>query len=197
MKVLFTLFFITVAFCAVNALFPPGSNPAPQAQTVALQEQPGSAEIPQTAVSVAVVNAVRVSSPGVLDLVIEPQPEYDPGFVTREIGKASQFRSAAPYNTVGILAHNSLSGEQFFNVRQGDWITVAFDKRQTSYYRVTGIEQYQALSPTSQFSDFIDLNTWERLTASQLFSRVYAPGNRLVLQTCLDAYGDSLWEGSL
>ncbi len=190
---LITLFFLTWAFLGVNALINKEDKPASQTQNAILQEQPAPGGIPQTAVSLVVGEVARVSSPGVLDLVVEPQPVNVPGYVTTEMGKASQFQSATPYSTVGILAHNYLSGAQFFNVQHGGLITVTFKNGQVGTYQVARIERYQALSPTNEFSDFIDLETREKLAAGELFNRIYAPGNRLVLQTCIDAYGDRSW----
>jgi hypothetical protein len=132
--------------------------------------------------------------PGVLALPVDQQPKDNAGFVTRESDQVTQFNLAGRYGTVGILAHNDLAGAEFSAIQLNQSAIVVYGDGHENYYRTTEIQKYQALSPTSTFSDFINLDgSGERLTAGNLFTRIYGPGKRLVFQTCIDAHGDSSW----
>ncbi len=137
---------------------------------------------------------VGVYVPGILALPVGQQPKDNAGFVTRNPDEVTQFNLAARYGTVGILAHNDLAGMEFSAIHINQSAIVIYGDGRDDYYQVSEMQKYQALSPTSTFSDFINLDgSGERLTASKLFTRIYGPGKRLVFQTCIDAQGDSSW----
>jgi hypothetical protein len=53
---------------------------------------------------------------------------------------------------------------------------------------------YQALSPTSPYSNFVDLNTKKLLSAEQLFYNIYGRGgSTLVFQTCISTEQVPSW----
>lgn len=137
---------------------------------------------------------VGVYIPGVLARPVGQQPKDNAGFVTRESDKVTQFDLARRYGTVGILAHNDLAGAEFANIKLNSYAIVVYGDGRLDYYVVRAIEKYQALSPTSTDSDFVNLDgSNELLSASKLFSRIYGAGDRLVLQTCILANGDPSW----
>lgn len=139
-------------------------------------------------------NVVGIFVPGVLALPVGQQPKGNAGFVTREKEKTTQFNLARQYGTVGILAHNDLAGAQFSGIELGQYAVVVYGDGRIEYYAVEEVQKYQALSPTSTFSDFVNLDgSNERLSAGQLFARVYGPGKRLVFQTCIAGEGDASW----
>jgi hypothetical protein len=71
---------------------------------------------------------------------------------------------------------------------------ITIDEEGTHIYQVTKIENYQALSPNSPYSDFLSLDgSNQKLSATQLFSKIYTQENHLVLQTCLEKDGDLSW----
>lgn len=132
--------------------------------------------------------------PGVLAMPVGQQPKGNAGYVTREPEKVTQFGMAAQYGTVGILAHNDLAGAEFSDVKKSQYAIVVYGDGQLDYYVINEIQKYQALSPASTFSDFVNLdNNRETLSASEVFSRIYGPGDRLVFQTCIAANGDPSW----
>ena len=101
---------------------------------------------------------------------------------------------ARQYNTTGLLAHNTLAGAQFNHLTVGQALTLVYANGDRKTYQVTAIERYQALSPHNTRSDFINLlDNKTRLTVVDLFNRVYSPGNRLVLQTCIANQGEVSW----
>jgi hypothetical protein len=137
---------------------------------------------------------VGVYVPGVLALSVGQQPRGNAGFVTREAEKATQFDLAGQYGTVGILAHNDLAGEKFSGISLSQYAIIVYGDGRLAYYQIDEIQRYQALSPTSTFSEFVNQDgSYEQISASKLFSRVYGPGDRLVFQTCIAANGDPSW----
>lgn len=137
---------------------------------------------------------VGIYIPGVIAYPVGQQPKNDAGFVTRDPRQVTQFDLASRYGTVGILAHNDLAGATFSNIGLDQYIIVVYGDGRQDYYLIDEIQKYQALSPTSAFSNFINLDaSHELLSANQLFNRVYGPGGRLVFQTCIEAFGDASW----
>ncbi len=137
---------------------------------------------------------VGIYVPGILALPVGQQPKDNAGYVTRKPNQVTQFNLAGRYGTVGILAHNDLAGAEFSEIQLNQYVVVIYGDGHEDHYQVTEFQKYQALSPTSTFSDFINMDgSGERLTAAKLFTRVYGPGKRLVFQTCIDANGDASW----
>jgi hypothetical protein len=62
-----------------------------------------------------------------------------------------------------------------------------------SGYKVTSIVKFQALSPNSPSSKFVDLSTGDTLSASTLFKQVYGGDPHLVLQTCIAQDNEPSW----
>jgi hypothetical protein len=123
------------------------------------------------------------------------QPANNPGYVSTELGLVTQFNLAAQFGSLALLAHNYLTGNTFFNVRKYQVITVVYGDGHAEFFLVTDIREYEALNPTSPYSDFVQLNRprSDRISATELFYDVYAVADRLVLQTCIDANGISSW----
>jgi len=117
---------------------------------------------------------------------IVQQPVGKGNFVTNLPDFVTEFQLASNYGSIGILAHNYLAGQYFFQISRGQKLKLIYSDKSTSSFIVTKVQQYQALSPNSPTSDFVDLDTGEYLTASQLFERIYSnqTGN-LILQTCI------------
>jgi len=137
---------------------------------------------------------VGIYVPGKLALPVGQQPKGNAGFVTRKPDQTTQFGLAGQYGSVGILAHNDLAGAEFSKILLDEYAIVIYGDGHQDYYLIEDIQKYQALTPTSTFSDFVNLaGTNERLNAAQLFTRIYGVGNRLVFQTCIEAHGDASW----
>lgn len=137
---------------------------------------------------------VGIYIPGVMAMPVGQQPAGNAGFVTREANQVTQFGIANQFGTVGLLAHNDLAGAQFSNISLEQYAILVYGDGHLEYYVIDQIQKYQALSPTSPYSDFVNLDgTDERLTATDLFNRIYAPGDRLVLQTCIAGEGNPSW----
>ena len=118
------------------------------------------------------------------------QQSGDASYVSTAGNTTTQFSMASG---LGFLAHNYLSGSLFFYLYGGAPITVVYGDGHTQSYRVTQIRKFQALSPDSPYSDFVDLASGSTLSATDLFYATYGVGGQLVLQTCIAANGNSSW----
>jgi hypothetical protein len=147
----------------------------------------------------AVIVGVYVQ--GVLALPVIQQPvnskgePTDPGFVSTTDDIATQFLYAYIYadGNIGLLAHNYLAGRYFFNIQSGDIVEIIYGDGRVEDYAIDEIRQYQALSPRSPTSNFLDLETGETLTSTDLFYRVYGGDKRVTFQTCIDRDNNSEW----
>ncbi len=127
-------------------------------------------------------------------LQITQQPTGNSNFVTSFPNYVTEYQAAANYGTIGLLAHNYLAGQNFFQISSGQEIELVYSDNHTVRFIVTEIQRYQALSPNSPSSDFIDLVNGDYLTASQLFNKVYRDqSGHLVLQTCIYADKNPTW----
>lgn len=138
-----------------------------------------------------VVRGVYVE--GVLALPVIEQPEGQSGFVSREMGVITQFRSAAQRGVTGLLAHNYLSGMEFYNLEVGQEVVIVYGDGSLRRYRIISERAFQKLVPSSSKSDYIDLETGEQLTTSQVFNKYYSGDHHVTFQTCLQNRGLSNW----
>jgi hypothetical protein len=129
----------------------------------------------------------------VFSLRVIQQPSGKPGFVSPVEGVATQFGMASGNNVTGMLAHNFASGRYFFDLAQGNTIDVVYGDGSIKEYKVEAIKKFQALSPKSASSDFVDLDTNEKLSAAGLFSKMYTGKHHLTLQTCIQEGTEDSW----
>lgn len=128
-----------------------------------------------------------------LALGINQQPSGSPEYITSSNGQVTQFGLASAYGSLGLLAHNYLSGNDFFQLTDGQILTLVYGDGHTEAYKIQTINSFQALQPNSAYSDFIDLDSGDHLSASKLFNRMYNQDDTLVLQTCISNEGISTW----
>jgi hypothetical protein len=136
--------------------------------------------------------------PGQLALPVLQQPSGKISYVSTRNDVVTQFSLATQYGSIGLLAHNFLSGKKFFDLHEGMEISLVYGNGKIDHYRITMTESYQALSPESVYSDFMNMadEKGAKLTSAQLFQHIYSAHNRLVLQTCI-AGEKSMSEGRL
>ena len=123
--------------------------------------------------------------PGIMALRIVPQPGGNTAYISTENGTATQFQKANAFGAIGLLAHNTLSGSLFFNIRLGQNVALVYGDGRVTHYQVTEIADYQRLTEADLRSDFLQLDTNQRWTADQIFARFYGNSSRLTLQTCI------------
>lgn len=184
----FTKFLLALTF----AFFALGQHQVVQAAAdnrASAASQGFTASLPRS--SAAQPNSIRLIGETVLPIV--QQPANDPGFVSSEADVVTRFAMADLFGNVGIIAHNHLAGNYFFDLKIGQLIEVVQGDGSIEYYRVKMMEEYQALSPNSPSSDFLDENG-NLISAHNLFLHVYGSGTgNLILQTCIMANGDPSW----
>jgi len=130
----------------------------------------------------------------VLALQVTQQPANDPIFVAETSDTVTQSRLAADYGTIGLLAHNHLSGSRFFNLALGQEVDIVYGDGTFHQYVISEIRHLQALDPDSPYSDFSDLdNAGPQLSSTQVFEQFFGGGDRVVFQTCISANGILSW----
>jgi len=113
--------------------------------------------------------------------------------VSTKSGTVTQFGLAGKYGSIGLLAHNYLSGSTFSKLGVGTEIILVYGDGSTQKYKVTTIKKYQAVTPADPFSTFIDLDKPEATrTSTQVVEETYGSSD-LVLQTCISKNGVSAW----
>lgn len=131
---------------------------------------------------------------GLMAVPVIQQPSGQAGYVSTAADTITQFAAASKYGTTGLLAHNYLAGSQFFSLNHGSVITLVYGDGSTQYFQVSAVMQFQALSPNSPYSNFVNLaNPGVTLSSSDLFYQTYGLGDVLVLQTCIEQGNEPSW----
>lgn len=144
---------------------------------------------------------VGVYVQNVLALPVIQQPAdkngnpINPGFVSERDEEATQFLYAYIFadGNIGLIAHNYLAGRYFFDLQIGDLVELVYGDGRVEEYVIGEMPSYQALSPRSTTSDFVDLLTGNVLTSTELFHRVYGGEKRVTFQTCIARDNDTEW----
>lgn len=130
----------------------------------------------------------------VLGIRVVYQPTGNPGFVSSVDEMATYFMMVwQKSGNHGLLAHNYLAGRYFFNIQVGDIITIVFGDGNYEDFEVISIKEYQALQPDSPYSNFIDLESGEQLTSTNLFMNIYMGDYHITLQTCIANGAETEW----
>ena len=101
-------------------------------------------------------------------IAIVDQPADQWNWISDQSGQATIFTLPAEWGTIGLLAHDYLSGKLFYDARVGDMI-------------IYNGQIYQVAETRSIGEDY---------SRPQAFNEIYLIPNRLILQTCLD---DGFW----
>ncbi len=122
------------------------------------------------------------------------QPANQPAYITSSAGEVTEFRIVRQQTgNEGLIAHNYLAGNQFFSLKPGDIAEIVLGDGSVIEFEIVAVEDYQALTPNSPTSDFLDLATGAKLSASDLFYRVYGGNLTLTFQTCINRNNLSTW----
>lgn len=140
------------------------------------------------------INEVRgVYAHEKLQLSVVKQPSGQVGYISSDHGTATLFSQAELFDAIGLLAHNYLSGDDFFNLVLGDEIQLIYGDGTHQEFIVKEIHRYEAVDPNNIRSKFIDLFTGEKLNAPELVTRMYGTEGNLTLQTCIEKDGNQEW----
>ncbi len=122
------------------------------------------------------------------------QPASDPAYVAPFKNQITQFGMVNQMTgNLGLMAHNYLSGALFFDLKVGDEVQVIFGDGEVQNFKVDQILSFQALTPDSVYSDFVNLEDGKKLNASQLFEKAYAGTYHLTFQTCIRNGDEDSW----
>lgn len=130
---------------------------------------------------------------GLFALPVIQQPGALAGYVSEEDNTLTQFDWPRIYGVVGLLAHNYLSGANFFQMSIGQKVVMIYGDGRVERYRVTAERRYRATEPFSVHSDFVDLDTDESLSAERLFNEIYKGARHVTFQTCIAKDGNPSW----
>lgn len=139
----------------------------------------------------ALAEWVEVSD--VFSLPIVQQPKDNPVYVSSKRGIITQFQQATQNGITGLLAHNFLSGKEFYKIKIGQEISIRYSDQIVRNYRISSIYHYQKLDPSNMFSNYIDLHTNKEQSTEEVFDRFYRGHHHLTLQTCLEKEGRLDW----
>lgn len=192
-KKLFALFLVLVSFLVWSPAAQPvipltGATAAPVAAV-----QPDLATFIRQVAHGQPQQVTGIYVEGVLALPVVPQPSGQPAYVSTAPETVTQFSAASDFGSLGFLAHNTLAGAHFFDLRVGDIIVLIYGDGHTRSYQVTSLRRFQATNPNSPYSNFIDLDQGSTLTYSDLFYQTYGVAGQLVMQTCIAAEGNDSW----
>jgi hypothetical protein len=136
---------------------------------------------------------VQLVLPGGIRLSIVDQPAGQSNYVSTDPNAVTRYAAAEANGVIGLLAHDTLAGSNFASLKVGDVITLVDSSGSTYAYQITESRSYQALSPESPLSDFIDLSNNQKLSAAAVFNLVYSGSGQVTLQTCIAKDGDASW----
>ena len=137
---------------------------------------------------------VGMIAPKQFTLPIVQQPAGRPDFVSSEPEFVTEFSLTKQFGSTGLLAHNHLAGSNFSSLEVNDLIVLVTANKEYKFFKIEKISSYQALSPNSPYSNFVDLNDPSTvLSAVDLFMEVYTEEGSLVIQTCIAQGSEPSW----
>lgn len=200
-KISSILLTVAVLFIALNPIHQAVALPVTGNIT---SSSPVSAAAPQALQSVddfaASVNngnsgqLVGVYVADIFALSVVQQPSGNAGYVSTSKNTLTQFGLASNYGSTGLLAHNYLSGKYFSSISSGKVITLVYGDGSKKNFTVSEVRQYQALTPSSVYSNFVNINDISKqLSSTDVFLGTFGKSGALVLQTCISKNGESSW----
>ncbi len=134
-----------------------------------------------------------VYASGLFAFPVVQQPSQNSSFVSTLPNTVTQFDMALAYGNIGLLAHDFLAGQYFSQLSTGEAVQIIYGDGRIENFTVTAIDRYQALDPKSPYSKFIDLDSGQELSSTDLFRKVYMGSTHVTFQTCIEANGDPSW----
>ncbi len=132
-----------------------------------------------------------------LAMPVVQQPNGDHAFISSLDNTLTQFGLPGDYGVLGILAHNTEAGADFYDLALGDEVVVVYGNGATDRYEISNDEVWQAFNPQDPYDgSFQSLDTNRTLSLRELFIETYTTPETLVFQTCY-AQGDNLQWGRL
>ena len=135
----------------------------------------------------------RIILPNKISLWVIQQPKNKDSFVSPIRGCVTQFRRPRLYGCIGLLAHNYSSGMLFSDLKIGEKVEYIKENGIIESYTINRIEKYQALAPKDIKSQFINLETNDKLSYNQLFNKMFTKKNTMVFMTCIQKGNQDSW----
>lgn len=126
-------------------------------------------------------------------LPIIQQPTGESSFVSTRANIITQFNSPGTYGVTGLLAHNYLSGKEFYSLEIGQKVTVTYGEGIERNYKIVSIDRFKKIDRTSIYSNLVEVETNKEYSSTEVFNRFYNGSHRLVFQTCLEKDGRLDW----
>jgi hypothetical protein len=192
LKTIRSILAISFIFVLVTAFFPIG-----QVHALDLYEKTDG--LPTLDVFISQVKdgqagALRgIYIPDILAVPVIQQPAGNNTFVSPRQNIITQFNLASAVGSTGLLAHNYLAGENFSSLKKDQKFSLVYGDGRVLTFVITEVLRYQALEPESTSSRFVSLENNDLLTASELFSKVYARPGDVILQTCISRDNNLSW----
>jgi hypothetical protein len=169
----------------------PAGQPIKKRKAPLVRSPAGQSNGPVTDENTSLISSVSV--PKAFSYTVIQQPEDNPYYVSSSKYLVTEFGLARKYGTIGLLAHNNLAGKSFKRLNLDQEINIVQKDGHPDRYIVSAIYRFQALDSTNTESRFVDLDSKETLTATELFNKMYTGGPHLTFQTCIYARGDPSW----
>jgi len=136
---------------------------------------------------------LEIYAKGKFNFEIVEQGNKGKSYVSSNPDVLTFFSLSKEFGSIGLVAHNFLTGDEFYKLEQGDIIHIKNGSGEIHAFRVSESLSYQAIEPESVRSDFIDLETGNSLNYKELFMRTYGQSGYLILQTCIEKDGNYEW----
>ncbi len=197
MKQVNSIFGKTIAalFGVVTVLFTVA--PAFAAKNVSLPVAEAKSELTTFVDSVRNGNADQVVGIYVEDKIAMPmvqQLEGDHAFISSLPNTVTQFGLPADYGVLGVLAHNTEAGADFYSLEEGDVVFAVYGDGTLNRYQIENSEVWQAFNPHDPYNgSFESVETQETVSLRDLFMDTYTTPDTLVFQTCFAQGDNSEW----
>ena len=127
----------------------------------------------------------NVIVPGLFEYPVVQQGG-NPYYVSNKEDVITQFGIVKAY---GLLAHNYLVGEEFFDIEIGQSVILEFTDGTSEEFKVTKIEDFQWLSVW----EYKRLSNGEILSDLEIYDETYNRKGDVVFQTCIKKNGIKSW----
>jgi len=184
---------LALGLIALAALAVPGRRASARVLTAAELELPALQDFVRLVQNGDADQLRGVYAPELFADMVVQQPKEYPAFVSPRQNVLTEFSTASQLGSTGLLAHNYLAGAQFARIEVGQPLYLIRGDGMTTAYVVTDMFRFQALQPNSADSEFLDLASGARLSATALFSRMYSWRGTVVFQTCIASDGTPTW----
>lgn len=193
-RILTALFSLSLFLARPMALIPVTAGSSTDTTTEASQLAGSVEKFSATVVNGNARQIVGIFAEDTFAFPIVQQPNGNAGYVSTLDSVVTQFSTASLYGSIGLVAHNNLAGARFSDLKVGDKLVLVYGDGTKLTYEISEVDQYQALSPYSPYSNFVDVkDTSVTLSVSDMFMKIYNPDDRLILQTCIAKDGVDSW----